>query len=423
MLRHPQINRKKITNLTKAGANVTEKNIRDWFSEVEELLREENVELSIFNDPTRIFNFDESGFRVVPKQYKALCERNAENTYFVTNNNEKESYTVLFGSSAAGDLTPPMILYAGKRMHREIAQNVPDGWSVGISDDGWQTTRTFYEYVVNDLYRWLIARNTVFPIIIFVDGHTSHVSPELAEFCTKTKMMLIALYPNSTRFLQPLDRLFFGPFKAIWFKVLRQYLMSSSNAKVNKTNFGNLMKISLDNFSNAKSCLQKAFKICGLCPWNVEAINFRLLPTNAVTTPSPTPETAEKQANPNANMLQDDVYRLQLKYVELGLEAAQISRFLENRNEAFWNGPLEELALFNFWKTIKDKSEGLYFTNPLNPANSTEINLTIEENGDCTITSVEPIDGSASCMVEGDCSMLQYDDATPDDCSGKRICT
>lgn len=230
--RHPEIHQKLVNNLSKAGAKVTEPQLRNWFFEVEELLRQDGIDTSIFDNPERILNFDESGFQLVPKRYKALCS-DAENTYLVTSNSEKDCYTALFGSTAAGDLTPPMILYPGKRISRDMVENVPDGWSIGVSDEGWQTSKTFYEYIANDLYQWLQKRGTEFPVLIFVDGHKSHVNMELVEFCIQKGLILVSLYPNSTRILQPLDRNFFGPLKQIWSKVLRQNLLKNSNARIN----------------------------------------------------------------------------------------------------------------------------------------------------------------------------------------------
>ncbi|XP_062562120.1 uncharacterized protein LOC134225781 [Armigeres subalbatus] len=49
----------------------------------------------------------------------------------------------------------------------------------------------------------------------------------------------------------------------------------------------------------------------------------------------------------------------------MGLNQTQLQIFAENRDKDFWYGPYEELALFNFWKSIKDKSEGLMFTRRL----------------------------------------------------------
>ncbi|XP_062535048.1 28 kDa heat- and acid-stable phosphoprotein homolog [Armigeres subalbatus] len=69
----------------------------------------------------------------------------------------------------------------------------------------------------------------------------------------------------------------------------------------------------------------------------------------------------------------------------MGLPTEQLSRFQNNRLEDLWYGPLEELALFNFWKLIKDKAEGLIFTEPLNPADSIILNSVLDQDGDCVL--------------------------------------
>lgn len=367
---------------------MTEELIRMWFLEVEDILKEEGVDLSIFDYPKRIFNFDESGFQLIPKGFKALCERDAENAYIVNNNSDKESFTALFGSNADGELTPPMILFPGKRISREIVESIPKGWSVGVSDEGWQTSKTFYEYVTNDLIKWLVANKTEFPVVVFVDGHKSHISMELAEFCSQNQIILISLYPNSTRILQPLDRLFFGPFKNIWCKVLRQFHLRSDSAKVTKSNFAKLLKTALDNFTNSKDCLKKAFKLCGLCPWNVNMIDFTTLPTNASKSIAKSSNHDDSDESlvvvDNLNQPTDNEYQLQLKYVEMGLKPDQLMRFLNNREKDFWYGPHEELALFNFWKIIKDKAEGLFFTESLQLFQSIIIEYVDNDNVECS---------------------------------------
>lgn len=370
MARHPDIKKKLVNNLSKAAAKVTEPQLRNWFAEVEKLLLEDGIDMAIFDNPDRVLNFDESGFQLVPKRYKALCS-DVENSYLVTNNSEKESYTALFGSTAAGDLTPPMILYPGKRISKEMVENIPKGWSVGVSDEGWQTSKTFYEYIVNDLYAWLKDKGTEFPVLIFVDGHKSHVSVELVEFCAQQGLILISLYPNATRILQPLDRNFFGPFKQIWSKVLRQRLLGNSSARVNKANFGSLLHTALQNFTNSKECLKKAFQLCGLFPWNVDAIDFSTLPANA----------DDSQRSTDTSVTEEPVidYVRQLEYVEMGLNQTQLQVFAENRDKDFWYGPYEELALFNFWKSIKDKSEGLMFTRRLEQYTLITCNFTSAE--------------------------------------------
>lgn len=106
----------------------------EWFQEVEETLKDVDVDLSIFNDPQRIFNFDESGFQLVPARFKALCAAGTRNVYSVNNNCDPDDFTVLFGSNVDSEITPPMILYAGKQVTREIAEMICRSFRRGMAN-------------------------------------------------------------------------------------------------------------------------------------------------------------------------------------------------------------------------------------------------------------------------------------------------
>lgn len=51
-----------------------------------------------------------------------------------------------------------MIIFPYKRLPGHIANNIPDDWSLGRSDSGWMVSSTFYEYVANVLYPWLLDK-------------------------------------------------------------------------------------------------------------------------------------------------------------------------------------------------------------------------------------------------------------------------
>jgi len=59
--RHPEIVERTSEAVTTASSCVSEQNIRKWFDEVQEYIRENNLE-EVMNDPSRIFNGDETGF-------------------------------------------------------------------------------------------------------------------------------------------------------------------------------------------------------------------------------------------------------------------------------------------------------------------------------------------------------------------------
>jgi hypothetical protein len=76
--------------------------------------------------------------------------------------------------------------------------SVPKSWGIGISSNGWMKSELFYEYIANIFYKDLFERNTKFPVILFVDGHSTHLTYKVSELCKQLKISLIALYPNTT---------------------------------------------------------------------------------------------------------------------------------------------------------------------------------------------------------------------------------
>lgn len=215
--RHQNISERVSQALTTSRANVTENQLRGWFSEVKDFLREKNL-LGILEDPRRIYNADETAFFLCPKGSKVLARKGERNVHTVTGNDEKECLTVLVNASASGEVAPPMIVFPYERIPATIANSIPDIWGIGKSESGWMTSESFYEYVTNVFHPWLLTNKVPMPILFFIDGHSSHVTKHLSEFCEKNLIELVALYPNATHLLQPMDVAVFHPIKAAWKK-------------------------------------------------------------------------------------------------------------------------------------------------------------------------------------------------------------
>lgn len=113
------------------------------------------------------------------------------NFYEIAKNSEKENITVLCTYSAGGNVLPPMIIYPYKRIPNYIYQSVPGNWGIGRSDSGWMVSATFFEYIANIMYPWLVDNEVKFPVILYLDGHKSHLSLQLSEFCTEKKNYII----------------------------------------------------------------------------------------------------------------------------------------------------------------------------------------------------------------------------------------
>ena len=98
-----------------------------------------------------------------------------------------------------------MIVYPYKRFPpKEVAGSVPDGYIIGHSPSGWMTRETF-NIIKNGFYRQLVKDGIKFPVLLLFDGHKSHISLELHDFCVANRILLYCLYPNATHIMQPCD--------------------------------------------------------------------------------------------------------------------------------------------------------------------------------------------------------------------------
>lgn len=81
----------------------------------------------------------------------------------------------------------------------------------------------FTEYIVKVLHPYLEANKIQFPVILFIDGHASHLTYDVSELCKKLDIILICLYPNSTRILRPADVAAFKMIKTGWKKAVLKW--------------------------------------------------------------------------------------------------------------------------------------------------------------------------------------------------------
>ncbi|KAJ8937929.1 hypothetical protein NQ318_005536 [Aromia moschata] len=204
--RHPNLAKRTPEAVSKASSNVSEKDIRKWFCNIEQYLKEKQY-FDIHKDPTRVFNGDETCFLLCPKEDKVIAP-------------------LMFTFSASGAITPPMVIYPYKRLPTNIVNSVPNDWGIGTSDNGWM----------------------------------------------KSEVILIALYPNATRILQPADVSCFKPLKNAWKLAVLEWRRNHPFLELTKVHFAPILKDALSTLKT--SSIYNGFKTCGLCPWNVDNINF-----------------------------------------------------------------------------------------------------------------------------------------------------
>ncbi|XP_050681505.1 uncharacterized protein LOC126976946 [Leptidea sinapis] len=270
--RHPQISIREPEGINNARAVLTEKRIRCWFKDLREFIESIDA-MDIFQDPDRIFNGDETGFSLSPKSGKVLGPKGYKNLYVIKKNNEKENITVLLVFSASGQLCPPLVIFPYVRPPKALVDNMPESWVLGRSESGWMKSDVFYEYITNDFNAWLTKNKVKRPIILFIDGHKSHMTFPLSEFCQANGIILYALPPNSTHMLQPADVSVFRPLKQNWKTTVKEWQSDNINQVVTKLNFCSVLNKTLTE-THLADIISNGFRRCGLYPLNEDAVDY-----------------------------------------------------------------------------------------------------------------------------------------------------
>lgn len=208
--RHPKLVHRTSEVVTGASSNVSETDVRKWFSGIQKYLTEKQY-LSILNDPTRIYNGDVTSFLFCPKLGKIIVPGGSKNVYEIDQENAKKNLTVMFTFNSSEYTAPPLVIFPNKRLKPAVSNSIPGDWGIGLSENGWMTSQIFFDYIQNILHSNLVKINIQFPIILFIDGHKTHLRYETSMLCRGLNIVLIAIYPNSTRVLQPTDVACFKP--------------------------------------------------------------------------------------------------------------------------------------------------------------------------------------------------------------------
>lgn len=351
MRRHPSLAERVSQDLTTTRAAVTEADIRGWFSRVHENLKTKDL-LSI--SPDQIFNLDESAFMMIPKDNTIITTKGAKAVYQIVSASDKACITTLITASASGEMAPPMIMFDCKTTPKKnILDKIPTRWGVGHTESGWMSAESFYYYMKNVFFKWLKEKNHRFPVVLYVDGHSSHCMLPLVKFCKENQIELISLYPNATHILQPLDVALFRPLKISYTKEHRKYKIENNVVDFKKWMFASVLKLALEavDFSQI---IQSGFRVCGLYPFNPDAVDYNVL--NKSLKKKSNSETSVLNHCEDVEGVKSNVQR-QMDFVKFFetqiITPSTLELFKKHELEESWTGDVKLEALFEAWKKVQ----------------------------------------------------------------------
>ena len=267
--RHPHLTLKSAVPLGIDRAKATDPDVfRRYYDMLEECLRG-NV---IFDKPSCIFNCDETVLEFNPPCFKVVDAKGSTSLSDVTSG-DKSKATVLAFVGATGIAYPPMIIFGLKVFNQKYAEGEVPGTAYASADKSWINAEIFHHWFEEHFLLYIPSAR---PVLLLLDGHSSHYSPASIKLAAENKVILFALPPHTTRVSQPLDHCCFSPLKASWRHVCHKFYHDNPGRCVTKYDFSQLFHQAWDEAMTSPN-IASGFRATGVFPFNRDAIS---VPTN-----------------------------------------------------------------------------------------------------------------------------------------------
>ena len=231
--RHKDLSLRTAVPLSLSRAKATDSECLERYCDMlEDTLKKNNI----FNNPMRIYNCDETGMPLNPKGVKVIAKTGSKDVSSVSGET-KSQITVLACTCANGTYIPPFVLFDRKTLNPELTTGEIPGTLYGMSDTGWMNSEFFMYWFYN---HFLNSIPSVRPILLLMDGHSSHYNPEVIRAAADEKIILFTLPPNTTHITQPLDKGAFSPLKTCWKRVCHEFYTKNPGRVVSRFDFSSL---------------------------------------------------------------------------------------------------------------------------------------------------------------------------------------
>jgi hypothetical protein len=262
--RHPEITLRNAEKLAYARASATNPTvIHCYFDLLEETLKDSGLSAR----PAQIFNCDETGLPLVHQPPKVVAPVGCKHPYTITSS-DKSQITVLACASAAGNAIPPMVIFDRKALKPDMTVGEVPGTFYGLSESGWMDSELFEEWFKHHFLRYAPP---IRPLILLLDGHSSHYQPNFIRTALAEKVIIFCLPPHSTHILQPLDNGVFGSLKKQWGEACHQYCSKNPGKVVNRYNFSQIFQSAWVRAMSMQNILS-SFRTTGVYPTSRDAV-------------------------------------------------------------------------------------------------------------------------------------------------------
>ena len=195
------------------------------------------------------------------KPPKVVSHVSQKHPYSITSG-DKAHITILVCANASGYSIPPMVVLDRKTLHSDMTTGEVPGT---LSDSGKMDAELFEEWFKN---HFLVHAPPSRPLMLLLDGHTSHYNLNVLQMASKEGIILFCLPPHSTHLHQPLDNGTFSALKAAWKRECHHFISTNPGRTLNRRNFSGIFHKAWIAMSNIIAC----FCMAGVYPVDRNAV-------------------------------------------------------------------------------------------------------------------------------------------------------
>lgn len=263
--RHPHLTLRTGESLAYHRAVSTNHAVIDkYFDLLEEVLLSNNL----CSNPHLVFNADETGLPLQHRPGKRVAIRGQKHVH-VVNSGNKAHISVLACVSASGYAIPPMVVFQRKTLTPPLTTNEVPGTIYGLSSSGWMDRQLFQEWFHRHFLQHVPSTR---PLLLMLDGHSSHYSLEFIREATLEGVIVFCLPPHTTHVAQPLDVSAFHSLKVYWDNECDKFMSSNPGRLITIYQFSSLFSSAWSQAMTQKTIVS-GFKATGVFPLNRRAIH------------------------------------------------------------------------------------------------------------------------------------------------------
>ena len=165
--------------------SVNKETMENYFS----LLKDTLKQYDLLNNPSQIYNIDEMGMPLDHHPPKIVTTREQKKVRCRTSGNRSQ-IIVIACVSAVGQVIPPFVIFNSKSLNQQWTKGEVVGIRYGLSSSGWVDTELFKVWLKDHLLKYAVG---IRPLLLVLDGHSTHYQPELIKYAKSNDVILMCM--------------------------------------------------------------------------------------------------------------------------------------------------------------------------------------------------------------------------------------